>query len=225
MPSPNDPPSLGTTVAQSKPYLSIVSYLESCLEAYGDTHLGVDWPVAGDVPTRHRVMLEVIREWPPDETTRLLDFGCGASGFYEYILERGIEIDYSGLDLSQKFVGLSKSKFPDNDYYCVDLLDAGVQLPQFDYVTMNGVFTVKRDLSFDQMLNYVKGVLVKVFELAKVGIAFNVMSKQVDWERDDLFHLPFDILADFLTSELSRNFVFRNDYGLFEYTTYVYRQL
>ena len=30
------------------------------------------------------------------------------------------------------------------------------------------------------------------------GIAFNVMTKHVDWERDDLFHLPFDQLAEWL---------------------------
>ena len=48
------------------------------------------------------------------------------------------------------------------------------------------------------------------------------MSKQVDWERDDLFHLPLDLLADYLTRNLSRHFVIRNDYGLYEYTVYVY---
>ena len=47
------------------------------------------------------------------------------------------------------------------------------------------------------------------------------MSKQVDWERDDLFHLPCDPLLAFLESELSRHCVVRHDYGLFEYTTYV----
>ena len=169
-------------------------------------------------------MLDVIRDWPPGKSIRLLDFGCGASGFQEYLLERGIEIDYSGLDLSEKFIELSESKFPENDYYCVDILEEGVDLPHFDYITMNGVFTVKGDdLSFGEMFDYTKAVLLRVFALARVGIAFNVMSKQVEWERDDLFHLPFDVLADFLTSELSRNFIFRNDYGLFEYTTYVYR--
>ena len=63
----------------------------------------------------------------------------------------------------------------------------------------------------------------RVFEKARVGIAFNVMSKHVDWERDDLFHLPFDVLAGFLRRELSRHYVFRANYGLYEYTTYVYR--
>jgi len=46
----------------------------------------------------------------------------------------------------------------------------------------------------------------------------------VDWEREDLFHLSLDSLAGFLVKELGRDFVIRNDYGLYEYTTYVYRK-
>jgi hypothetical protein len=45
----------------------------------------------------------------------------------------------------------------------------------------------------------------------------------VDWERDDLFHVSFDVMAKFLTAELTRNFIFRQDYGLYEYTVYAYR--
>ena len=49
--------------------------------------------------------------------------------------------------------------------------------------------------------------LKKVFPLAKRGIAFNVMSKQVDWERNDLFHLSLDEMSSFVTKHLSRHFV------------------
>jgi hypothetical protein len=49
------------------------------------------------------------------------------------------------------------------------------------------------------------------------------MTKHVDWEREDLFHLPFDLLASFLKREVSRNFIVRNDYGLFEYTVYLFK--
>jgi cyclopropane fatty-acyl-phospholipid synthase-like methyltransferase len=154
----------------------------------------------------------------------LLDFGCGASHLNEYIIkERLTHIRYSGLDLSEKFVRLSRSKFPANQFICLDVLEEPHSLPQFDYIVLNGVFTEKRDLSYDQMLSYFKALIAIVFEHATMGIAFNVMSKHVDWERDDLFHLPFDTLAEFLTSKLTRNFVFRNDYGLYEYTTYAYR--
>ncbi|NER51661.1 MAG: class I SAM-dependent methyltransferase [Symploca sp. SIO1A3] len=212
-----------------KKYLHIVSHYESCLEKYGDTHLGVDWPNQQDVETRYRVMLEVMKQHLPGKVT-LLDFGCGASHLYQYILEQNLhphhkhsEIEYSGLDLSDKFVQLSQKKFPSNNYYCLDIMEDSADLPEFDYIVMNGVFTEKRELSFDEMMAYFQNVISKVFSKTRIGIAFNVMSKQVDWERDDLFHLPFDVLASFLTENISRNFTIRHDYRLYEYTTYVYK--
>jgi SAM-dependent methyltransferase len=203
--------------------MRIVSHYESCLDRHGDTHRGVDWPKAEDVATRHEIMLGVIRRPPPRSPIRLLDFGCGASHLYEHIREDGIaDIEYSGLDLSEQFVALSRRKFPSNVYYHVDVLE-GAELPRFDYAIMSGVFTLKVELSYEQMLDFFKRAVKAVFALVDVGLAFNAMSKHVDWERDDLFHLPLDVLGDFLTREVSRNFVIRNDYGLYEYTAYVYR--
>jgi SAM-dependent methyltransferase len=211
-------------MSNGKPYLDIVAHYESCLDQHGDTHRGVDWPSLADARTRYGVMLDVIKPVATGEKVRLLDFGCGASHLYEYMLERGLQgIDYVGLDLSEEFVRLSRVKYPQNVYHCVDALADGAVLPAFDYAVMNGVFTEKRDLSFDEMLAYFQRLVGKVFEAAGTGVAFNVMSKQVDWERDDLFHLPLDMLAGFLTKELTRNFVIRNDYGLYEYTVYIYK--
>jgi hypothetical protein len=88
---------------------------------------------------------------------------------------------------------------------------------------MNGIFTYKGDLAWADMFEYMKKLLRHVFEHARVGIAFNVASKQVDWEREDLFHMPMDVLADFVCAQLSRHFTVRADYGLYEYTMYLYR--
>lgn len=210
-----------------KRYMEIISHYESSLEKYGDTHRGVDWPKIEDVDKRYNVMLDVINydsKHNMHVKIRLLDFGCGASHLYEYIVKQNIKgIEYSGLDLSEKFITLSKKKFPFNKYYCVDILDNDTTIPNFDYIVMNGIFTEKISLSFDEMFSYFKELVKKVFNKAEKGIAFNVMSKQVDWEREDLFHLSLDLLADFLTKNISRNFIIRNDYGLYEYTTYVYR--
>lgn len=204
-----------------KKYMSIVRHYEMCLKKFGDTHKGVDWPKKEDVDKRYEVMLDVINR--PGEVT-LLDFGCGASHLYGYILKHRLNnIKYSGLDISGLFIALSVTKYPSINYYCVDVLDSNIELPDFDYIIMNGVFTEKCNLSFDEMLSYFKEVIKQVFSKANIGIAFNAMSKQVDWERDDLFHLPLDILADFLTKNITRNFIIRNDYGLYEYTTYVYK--
>lgn len=208
--------------APEKKYIEIVEHYEACLAKYGDTHLGVDWPKAQDAETRYRVMLELIRKPCPAVVT-LLDFGCGASHLYEYILANSITgIEYTGLDLSPKFVELSSKKFPKNHYICADILEQAQAVPASDYIVMNGVFNEKRGLTFDEMLAYFERMVSAAFAKAQRGIAFNVMSKHLDWEREDLFHLPFDTLARFLIRALTRNFVIRNDYGLYEYTTYVY---
>ncbi len=206
-----------------KKYLAIVAHYESCLEKHGDSHLGVDWPKPQDVEKRYEAMLGVIRPDAGREVS-LLDLGCGAAHLYDYMRKKCLtHVRYSGLDLSEKFVRLCREKHPGLDFYCGDVLHDDLKLPAFDYVVMNGVFTEKRELSFEEMLAYFQAFLKRVFAFTRVGLAFNVMSKQVDWERDDLFHLPLDTLAFFLTRELTRNFVIRNDYGLYEYTTYVYR--
>jgi hypothetical protein len=132
-------------------------------------------------------------------------------------------IEYSGLDLSEKFIEVSKNKFPQINYYQADIIKNPNLVPVFDYIVMNGVLTEKRELSFEEMWEYTQTLLARVFEKARRGVAFNVMAKTVDWERDDLFHLPMDTLASFLVKKLSRNFIIRSDYGLYEYTTYLYR--
>jgi len=130
-----------------KKYTEIVEHYEECLARHGDTHLGVDWPNAEDAKTRYRVMLEVVRE-PNPRAVKLLDFGCGASHLFEYIAEKQIRgIEYAGLDLSLKFVELSRRKFPQNHYVCADILEEPAAIPTADYIVMNGVFTEKRGLS------------------------------------------------------------------------------
>jgi hypothetical protein len=133
------------------------------------------------------------------------------------------QVSYHGLEASAKFCEYSRKKYPNNHYICADILEDQSVLGEYDYVIMNGVFTEKRDLSFDEMFEYLKDILSVVYPRTRKGLAFNVMSKVVDWERDDLFHMPIDPLVDFLAKELSRNFVIRNDYGLYEYTVYLYR--
>lgn len=205
-------------------YRRIVEHYERCLAVHGDSHRGVDWPRAQDAEVRYDVMLGVISQADP-RPIHLLDFGCGAGHLLEHVRRRQISgISYHGLDISQRFVALCENKFPDTRFTCADVLEDDTAAPEADYVIMNGVFTEKRELSFEDMWSYMNHILRRLWPGARRGMAFNVMSTHVDWERDDLFHLPTDVLMTFLKSELSRHLVIRHDYGLYEYTVYVYRE-
>lgn len=204
------------------PYRRLADHYEACLDRHGDSHLGVDWPNAEDAETRYRVMLDIARD-PHETPVSLLDIGCGAGHLLEYIRATGQSFDYRGLDISEKFVDLCRAKFPDVTVHHADLLRDTRGIDSADYLILNGVFTEKLNLSQDDMIDFMQAMLAAAWPLATKGLAFNVMSTQVDWQRDDLFHMPFDALADFLAKALTRRFVFRQDYGLYEFTVYLYR--
>lgn len=202
-------------------YLKIVEHYEDCLRKFGDNHLGVDWPKEEDAQLRYKIMLEIIYD---QKKCSLLDFGCGAAHLYEFILGNSYKnINYTGLDLSKEMIKVCRQKFPEISFILADILETPDQIGEFDYIILNGVFTEKQELSFDEMFEYFKRLIKALYLKTTTGIAFNVISKHVDWEREDLFHLPFDILGSFLKSEISPNYIIRNDYGLFEYTVYLFK--
>ena len=203
-------------------YQSIFKHYEKCFDKYGDSHKGVDWPNQNDAYLRYKVMLDLVKT--DKKSISLLDFGCGTSHLYDYIKFNDIKnIIYTGLDISKTYIDFSKNKYPNNNYIHCDILKQEINFGKYDYIIINGVFTEKIDLHFDEMFLFMKSCLLCLWKHVNIGISFNVMSSIVDWQRDDLFHLSFDLLASFLCKHLSRNFIIRNDYGLHEYTSYVYK--
>ncbi len=212
-------------MARRLPQERLAEAYERFFADHGDTFRGVGWTKSqADTDLRYEVMLGVIK---PDAASpvALLDFGAGLAHLYEYLQEhpRDVRIEYSGLEISPRLRDAARRKHPDLSLYDVDITRGTDGLPEFDYVVANGVFTYKDGLDYDEMVSFWRELLPPLFALARVGLAFNAMSKQVDWERDDLFHLPLDVMSSFVSANLSRRFVVRHDYPLFEYTTYVYR--
>ena len=208
-------------------YHNIVKHYESCYDKYGDNCHGVDWPNKEDVETRYRIMLEIIRFdtfHTSNSACSVMDFGCGLAHLLDYIKRNNYPYQYMGVDLSPVFVDACKEKYPQESFVCIDFLKEDNYKLSADYIVMNGVLTEKNGYSFDNMWEYSKSIIKKVFEACNKGVAFNVMSSDVDWEREDLFHLPLNELSHFLTTEVTRDFIIRYDYGLYEYTVYIYKR-
>lgn len=209
-------------------YHQITECTESYFDRFGDSALGMGWPNVPDAERRFEVMLNVVRpdlHVDSEAPIRILDLGCGAGHLYQYLQHadrRGFS--YHGIDLSERFIDAARQRHPEADFQCRDILRDGLDGRRFDYVIINGVFTSKCGMSFEEMWAFVRQLIDAAFQHADMGIAFNAMAKHVDWEREDLFHLPLDVLAAFLCQKLSRHFVIRNDYGLYEFTTYVYQR-
>jgi SAM-dependent methyltransferase len=205
-------------------YSSIVRHYEACLERHGPTHLGVDWPDLDDLRVRYRVMMDVVAAGA-EGIPSVLDLGCGPALLIDHLEAiGGLEsIRYMGIDISAKMIEAARRRWPTHRFETRDILSNSLADQSFDYVLMNGVLTEKRTLSDGDMTAYAQRLIAAAFAGARKAIAFNVMSTHVDWRRDDLFHWSYDAVAAFLTTQVSRHFIFRADYGLYEYTVYVFR--
>jgi len=204
----------------------LVEHYENCFTKHGDTAKGFDWPNEEGAMKRHQIMSELVKK----TNSSLLDIGCGSMHFLEFLekCDHPKQIHYHGLELSDKFAARCKEKYPDVPLYHLDILNDQdfEKLPQFDYVTLNGLLTLKAKMSQMEMTDFYQKILKRSWSRTRCGMAFNLMSKDiVDWTREDLFYQSFSEVSAFLKSELgTRHFVFRQDYGLYEFTTYVYRE-
>jgi dTDP-4-amino-4,6-dideoxygalactose transaminase len=184
----------------------ILAHSNQALLQHGDTPQGAHWPNEADRRKRFDVMLDVIADQSAEPVV-LCDLGCGTGELLAHIRERGItNITYIGVDRSGIALSHARKKFPGVSFFEIDVNDPNADLNPIacDYLVSNGLFK-------------------RVWPQVRRGIAFNVMSKVVDWERDDLFHVPMDDIARMLHALAGRRIRFRADYGLYEYTAYAYK--
>ena len=196
---------------------------ENDLKIYGQNHRGVGWPRKKDAIKRYEVMSKLIKN--KKSKNSILDLGCGLSHFYKYLKLKKFKIKYVGVDISSKMIAISKKKYPNNLYYVLDILKDHSKMPKVDYIIINGLFTHKGRYSNKVMLRFVKNILRISASKAKIGISFNVFSESADWRDKGNFYLNLKTITDFISKQISNKFIINHDYGLYEYTIFIYKKV
>lgn len=208
-----------------RPDTALLAHYDRRLQVYGDTARGADWPNEQDRRARFDVMLDVIGDRGGAPVV-LCDLGCGTGELLAHIRRRGLDgITYVGVDRSAQALELARGKFPDARFLQFDAIDPNAPIADLacDYLVANGLFTVKAGLTHEQMWDFMASTLRVAWPQVRRGMAFNVMSAVVDWQREDLFHVPADDLLRLLHDLAGRRVRLRADYGLYEYTAYAFK--
>ena len=207
-------------------YLILADHYKRCLLEQNDPNLQVDWPNVNDAWIRYRVMLEVLNSNLPQHgrKIKLLDFGCGLSGLYEYLLKigRANEFEYVGLDIVPEFIDKSRANFPENEYRVFDIMRNDLDIGEIDFAVLNGIFTQKISMTDDEMYDWMCALIQKIFAKVTHGLALNFMSPFVDYMKEEAFHLQLDKIGEFVASSITRRFIIRHDYLPYEATLYIY---
>lgn len=200
----------------------IIRHYEHCLEHYRGSCKEVDWPTQEGANKRYQAMCGICGDFTRIYNHSVLDFGCGTGGLIDYL---GFHKRYQGCDASFKMVEEAQKRHIDLDFFHLSL---GQQLQQgnWDYIVANGVFTEKRDYSWEDMNRYFIKTIKMLIKSAKKGVAFNLMdphSLSPKAQREELFFVNYSHVATVLRDMGITNYIFNCSYLPFEYTVYCYK--
>src|SRR5262249_4579945 len=153
------------------------------------------------------------------ERVSLLDVGCGFGGLLDHAERKGVSLDYTGIDIVPAMIDHGRENHPQAKLVRASIFefDPG---HSFDYVVCNDVLTEKLDVYIMVFDEFVRRTVCRMFELCKRGIAFNLMTTQVNFTAPNLFYKnPLEMIA-FCIAELSSKFVVDHSYPHFDYTMY-----
>ncbi len=192
--------------------MDVKRFFEDRYDTYGDSHSTLDWSEAGQ-RERFRVLTEVgdLRK------ARVLDLGCGLGHLFAYLRARHLETDYTGYDLSARFVEHARAKFPAARFEVHDVFRDAFEGP-FDYVFCSGIHNLETGSNDADMA----GLLRKAWGAARRGVAFTMLSARAE-ERTEGRHYydPLAMAAHAL--ELTPFVVMRHDYMPHDFALYLYR--
>ena len=93
---------------------------------------------------------------------------------------------------------------------------------KYDYVILSGVFHQMRNISRKDWEDFAYNILSNAFKLCKHGMAFNFISPFVDYYQENVYYCDLMKLLHIINEKMSRFFVIKHNYALYELTIFVY---
>jgi hypothetical protein len=198
---------------------AVVEHYERQLDRHGPTAQGMDWKDEASQRLRFEVLCGICDLG--DKT--LCEIGCGVGHLYDWLRERRLDVEYCGIDLSEQMIEVACQRHPSVHFERRDILRDS-NLPMYDVVVCSGLFHVKLAHDDRQWLDFVELGIRRMYSMCRVGVAFNLITDQVDFRSENLFYSNPGEMLDFCRRELTRFAAVRHDYPLYEYTVYLYRE-
>ncbi len=199
-------------------------YFTEKLETYGPTPKGID---CNGAPAQLARFAELTRVINPAKPFTVIDYGCGYGAMFDFLNARGWQFEYYGVDLIEKMVVAGREVhkgFPNAHFTTHEK-----ELPMADYLVAQGIFNIKLESQYDEWQAMITETLPRMNALCSKGFSFNMLTKYSDAdrmaERPDLFYGDPLFFFDFCKRNFSRNVALLHDYGLYDFTVIVRKDI
>jgi SAM-dependent methyltransferase len=126
------------------------------------------------------------------ENKKLLDVGCGLGNLLEYFISKGINVEYTGVDIIEDMIVSAKQKNLPGEFYCMDLFNQHpFDANSFDVIYTSGIF----NLNMGNNMDFLESALGCFFNLSNDIVAFNLLD-EVSPDKEDLyFYYNHEVVA------------------------------
>jgi ubiquinone/menaquinone biosynthesis C-methylase UbiE len=179
----------------------LINFYNRHLKDFGDSPQAVRWTPEGQL-RRYGTLIRLAGDF---SGKKVLDFGCGKGDFYGYMREKGISVDYCGIDINENLIELARRKLPEAEFIVMDIEEREFKR-DFDVIFVCGVFNLRIAGVEESM----KNVLKKLFRLCKEALFVNLLTYYVPQRNIELFYVKPEEILQFALTELSRSVTLMN---------------
>ena len=197
---------------------AIERYYSDRFAEHGPSARGVDWNSEESQELRFEQLGQLFR----DEQGRFSvnDRGCGYGAFAAFLESRGLDVSYTGYELSVAMLAHARARF--RGRRGIRFRQGAVMAPA-DYSLASGIFNVKLSFPDDEWVTYVDDAIDHLARASSKGFAFNMLTSysDADRRRPDLYYAAPCTVFDACKTRYSRDVALLHDYGLWEFTIIV----
>jgi SAM-dependent methyltransferase len=199
-------------------------YFSEKLDTFGATPQGVDYNGPDAQALRFEQLVKVI---DPSQKFTVIDYGSGYGALFDFLNQKGWGFEYYGIDLIEKMVlaGRETHKGYSNAHFTTD----EKEVPLVDYLLAGAIFNIKMEAPYEEWQEFTLKILRNMDGLCSKGFSFNMLTKYSDAdrmaERPDLFFGDPLLFFDFCKRNFSRNVALLHDYGLYDFTILVRKDI
>jgi len=148
----------------------------------------------------------------------VLDVGCGFGDMFGWLRRQGIDVEFTGIDLSPDLIGAGKALYPETMLMAGELFDFDFEPDSFEWVVLSGALN---EALFDEG-EYARRVIARMFELCRRGVAFNLLNRNAKGMRMmfDLASFEAEAMLEFCRT-LTPDCRLRDDYLENDFTIYM----
>jgi hypothetical protein len=199
-------------------------YFAEKLTTFGATPKGVDYNGPEAQEKRFEQLVRVI---DPSQPFTVIDYGSGYGAMFDFLQKKGWQFEYYGIDLIETMVIAGRETHKDSPY--AHFTTDEREVPPADYLLAGATFNIKLDATYEDWQDFVVTTLHRMNTLCSKGFSFNMLTKYSDADRmaqrPDLFYGDPLVFFDFCKQNFSRNVALLHDYGLYDFTILVRKDI